>query len=103
MQHEAATTVYDCAHSVLWTCTSKHAGLQAMICFHDKQALRALKDLHQQKAFAALLEVALAEASKVNDTAQAAQMLHLEVSMLIAAGEISEALNAGQQVCYTTL
>ena len=73
-------------------------GCKPPIVLHDKQALRAVKDLHQQQAFAALLAVALAEASKVNGVAQAAQMLHLEVSMFIAADAIPEALNAGQQV-----
>ena len=56
--------------------------------------------MHQHNAFSALLAVALAEANKVNARAQAAEMSHLHVSMLIAAGDTAEALTAGQQVFF---
>ena len=54
--------------------------------------------MHQYNAFSALLAVALSEADKVNARAQAAEMSHLRVSMLIAAGDTAEALTAGPQV-----
>ncbi len=62
------------------------------------QALKVLKEMQQRKAFMSLLGVSLAEASKTNDKAQAAQMRSLDLSMHIAAGTLPDAWVVGHQV-----
>ena len=63
------------------------------------QALKVLKQMQQQKSFKSLLAVSLTEAAKVNDKAQAAHMQCLDLSMSIAAGDLPDAWDLGQQVC----
>lgn len=62
------------------------------------QALKVLKEMQQRKAFTALLDVALAEAGKLNAKACSHEMRSLDLAMHIAAGTLPQACALSTQV-----